>query len=57
MKFNKSLAEKTVKIVSAHAQKHSIDLVLDKSEKGRGPVLFGDSTFDITDAIIEEMNS
>ena len=57
LKFNKTLAEKAVKIVSSHAQKNDIDLVFDKSEKGRGPVLFGDSTFDITDAIIKEMNS
>ncbi len=56
MKTNKILADKALKLVSDYAKASDIDLVLDKSEKGRGPVLYGSQSFDITDAIIQKMN-
>ena len=57
MKSNKSLTDRTLKIIEAYAQKKEIDLVLDKSLKTRGPVLFGTPSVDITDDIISELNS
>ena len=56
VKTNKILTEKTMKIIEAYAKKSNINLVLDKSAKGHGPVLFGSANADITDAIIKEMN-
>lgn len=57
MKSNKTLTDKTLKIIESYAQKNQIDLVLDKSLKTRGPVLFGTPSVDITDDIIGELNS
>ena len=56
MKVNRALSEKALRLVAEYAKKNKIDLVLDRGEQGRGPVLFGQSTFDITSIILEEMN-
>ncbi len=56
LKTNKSLADKSLKIISDYAKENKIDLVLDKSESSRGPVLFGTSTVDITDEIVARIN-
>jgi len=56
MKFNRELADKAVKLINEYAKKNQIDLVLDKSQGGRGPVLFGQASFDITGEITQEMN-
>ena len=56
MKFNKGLADKALKAVADYAKANNIDLVLDRGDKARGPVLFGDASHDITDAIVEIMN-
>ena len=56
LKVNRSLSEKALKLVNDYAKKNGIDLVLDKGEQGRGPVLFGQSSLDITEKILEEMN-
>lgn len=56
LKVNRQLAEKAVNIVTAYAKQNSISLVLDKGEESRGPVLFGQPTFDITPEIVKEMN-
>jgi Skp family chaperone for outer membrane proteins len=50
---NRDLTEKALKLVSQYAQKHGVDLVLDKGEGGQGPVLFGSPDADITEAIIK----
>lgn len=55
MKTNKELTDRALDIVKKYATAHSIDLVLDKGEKGRGPVLFGDTSADITDQVIKSM--
>ena len=56
MKINRQLADRAVKIIGEHATRHNIDIVLDKGEGTRGPVLFGQPSFDITADIISEMN-
>ena len=56
LKVNRSLSEKALKLVNDYAKKNKIDLVLDKGEQGRGPVLFGQSSLDITEQILEQMN-
>lgn len=55
-KANKALTGKTVQIVEKYAKEHDIQIVLDKSEKGRSPVLFRDASFDITDDIVKLIN-
>ncbi len=58
MKSNKKLTEKTLNAISKYAANNDIDLVLDKSAQGgRGPVLYGMKSFDITDDIIKKVNS
>jgi Skp family chaperone for outer membrane proteins len=56
LKVNRQLAERAVSIVTAYAKQNNISLVLDKGEESRGPVLFGQPTFDITPEIVKEMN-
>lgn len=56
-KVNKTLTDKAVGLIKTYAEKHKIDLVLDKGAKERGPVLFGTGAADITDDILREMNS
>lgn len=53
MKMNKEISEKVMSKIATYAKSHDYDLVLDKSEKFRGPVLFGDKSADITDDIIK----
>lgn len=56
LKINKSLTEKALKIINQYAEKKDLDLVIDRSDKTRGPVLFGDPGSDITTDIIKEMD-
>jgi len=54
MKVNKEMTERALGKIAAYAKANSIDLVLDKSEKYRGPVLFGAETTDITDVFADQ---
>jgi outer membrane protein len=56
MKTNKTLTDKALKIIKTYAASHSLDLVMDRSEGMRGPILFGSPSTDITDDIIKAMN-
>jgi Skp family chaperone for outer membrane proteins len=56
LKSNRTLTEKAINMVAKYAADNSIDLVLDKSEAGRSPVIYGATTFDITDAIVKQVN-
>lgn len=56
VKLNKEMSEKALSRVSAYAKENKIDIVLDKSEKYRGPVLFGNPGIDITDAVLKRLN-
>jgi outer membrane protein len=55
MKVNKELSEKVMAKIETYAKAKNYDLVIDKSEKYRGPVLFGKPSADITDDILESM--
>jgi len=55
MKVNKELSDKVMGKIEAYAKTNNYDLVIDKSEKYRGPVLFGKPSADITDQILEAM--
>jgi outer membrane protein len=52
MKVNKELTDKVLARIEAYAKSNDYDLVFEKSEKFRGPVLFGSETVDITDEIL-----
>jgi Skp family chaperone for outer membrane proteins len=39
--------------IETYAKSNNYDLVIDKSEKYRGPVLYGTSSADITDDIVK----
>ena len=56
LKANKTLTDKAIAQVKAYATKHNIDLVLDKSDGARSPVLFGQAGSDITDALLKEQS-
>lgn len=57
LKENQKLTERVLAAVESYAKKNDIELVLDKGEAGRGPVIFGDPTADITSAVLAELNS
>ena len=57
LKVNRDLTAKVMKAVATYADKHKIDLVLDKSSKGVSPVLYGDPTADITAEVLKELGS
>jgi outer membrane protein len=52
VKINKELSEKVMGKIETYAKANKYDLIIDKSEKYRGPVLFGTSSADITDEIL-----
>ena len=52
MKFTKELLSMSYAAVKKYAEKNKIALVLDKSEKAAGPVLFGNETLDVTDSVL-----
>ncbi|NLF25139.1 MAG: OmpH family outer membrane protein [Deltaproteobacteria bacterium] len=56
MKVNKTLSEKVLKAIEAYSKANGVDVVLDKSPRLGNPVLFGDASADITDAIIKELS-
>jgi Skp family chaperone for outer membrane proteins len=55
LKINKELSEQVLGKIETYAKAKEFDLVIDKSEKYRGPVLFGKSSADITDDILESL--
>jgi Skp family chaperone for outer membrane proteins len=52
VKVNRDITEKAMGRIESYAKANDIDLVLDKSDKYRSAVLFGDSGADITDDIL-----
>ena len=56
LKINKTLTERAMKIINEYAEKKNFDLVVDHSEKVRGPVLYGDPGVDITNEVIKVMD-
>jgi Skp family chaperone for outer membrane proteins len=53
MKVNREITDKAMGRIAAYAKSNNIDIVLDKSEKYRTPVLFGNPAVDITDQVIQ----
>jgi len=56
LRVNRSVANKAISMIIDYAKANQIDLVLDKGEAGRGPVLYGSQSFDITGEILKRMN-
>lgn len=56
LKQNKTLTEKALNLVAQYAKNNNIDLVIDKSDNSRGPVIYGNPGADITDAIVKQIN-
>jgi Skp family chaperone for outer membrane proteins len=56
LKTNNELSAKVLKAVEEYAADNEIDLVLEKNGEGRGAVLYGQNSADITDAILENLN-
>ena len=55
LKVNKDLSENVIGRIEKYAKANGYDLVIDKSEKFRGPVLYGKASADITEDILGEM--
>ncbi|HMO01562.1 MAG TPA: OmpH family outer membrane protein [Oligoflexia bacterium] len=55
--FNNLLTDKVIKVVQNFAKDKSLDLVVDKSEGVRGPVIYGNTSLDITNEVIAKLNS
>jgi outer membrane protein len=56
LKVNKALLDKAQTVIEKYAKEQKIDLILDRSEKVRGPIMFASKTQDITDEIAKLMN-
>lgn len=55
LKVNKELSDKVMSKIEAFAKNNDYDLIVDKSEKYRGPILFGKSSADVTDQILGDL--
>jgi Skp family chaperone for outer membrane proteins len=53
MKVNKELTDKVLGRIETYAKANDYDLVFDKSDRFRGPVLFGSEAVDITDEVLK----
>ncbi len=55
LKVNKEISDKVMSKIETYAKANSYDLVIDKSDKYRGPILFGAPSADITNEIIKTL--
>lgn len=53
MKVNKDLTEKVYSQIEKYAKANNYDLIIDKSDKYRGPILYGDTAVDVTDEVLK----
>jgi outer membrane protein len=53
MKVNKELTEKVYSQIEKYAKVNNYDLIIDKSDKYRGPILYGDASTDVTDQVLK----
>lgn len=53
MKVNKELTEKVYSQIEKYAKANNYDLIIDKSDKYRGPILYGDTAVDVTDEVLK----
>ncbi len=56
MQSNKEVSDNVLKTIEKYAKANKYDLVIDKSEKYQGPILYGTKSVDITDKIIDEIS-
>jgi outer membrane protein len=53
LKVNKELTDKVYTQIERFAKANNYDLIIDKSEKYRGPILFGAPSTDVTDELLK----
>lgn len=53
LKVNKELTDKVYAQIEKFAKANNYDLIMDKSEKYRGPILFGAPATDVTDELLK----
>lgn len=53
LKVNKELTDKVYTQIEKFAKSNNYDLIIDKSDKYRGPILFGDSSVDVTEQVLK----
>lgn len=53
VKINKELTEKVYAQIEKFAKANNYDLIIDKSDKYRGPILFGAPSTDVTDELLK----
>ena len=53
LKVNKELTEKVYSQIEKYAKANNYDLIIDKSDKYRGPILYGDRAVDVTDEVLK----
>ena len=53
VKINKELTEKVYAQIEKFAKANNYDLIIDKSDKYRGPILFGAPSTDVTDQLLK----
>ena len=56
VRINKEVSDSVLKAIEKFAKSKGYDIVIDKSEKYQGPVLYGTKSVDITDKIIDEIS-
>jgi Skp family chaperone for outer membrane proteins len=53
LKVNKELTDKVYAQIEKYAKANNYDLIIDKSDRYRGPVLFGSSSADVTEDLLK----
>lgn len=56
LKTTRDLMKRAAVVIEQYAKSNKMSLVLEKSKKSGGPVLYGSDTMDITSAVITEIN-
>lgn len=53
LKVNKELTDKVYAQIEKYAKANNYDIIIDKSDRYRGPVLFGSSSADVTEDLLK----
>lgn len=56
LRINKEVSDSVMKAVENFAKANKYDLIIDKSAKYQGPILYGTKAVDVTDKIIDEIS-
>ena len=57
LRSTKELYENAQKVVDTYAANNDISIVLDKNQSARGPILYGQSSLDITEEVLTKLNN